>query len=50
MIFNSTKEDLSWSQKEINAEVPEGNILHSVQFLRRSELSQKVNHSEAPAG
>ena len=44
------KGDLSWRQKEINSEVPVGQFLRSVQFLRRSELAQKGNHSEAPAG
>ena len=44
------KYNLRWLQKKINSEVPEGNFLRSVQFLRRSELAQKGNYSEVPAG
>ena len=44
------KKDPSCRRKEINSEVSAKQFLRSVQFLRRSELVQKVNHSEAPAG
>ena len=47
MIFIS-KGDQSWRQKEINSKVPAGQFLRSVQFLRISELTPKVNHSEVP--
>ena len=30
--------------------MPEGKFLRNVQFIRRSELAQKVNHFEEPAG
>ena len=43
------KYDPSWRQKEINYEVPEGYFIRSVKFLRRSQMVQKGNHSEAPA-
>ena len=43
------KYDPSWRQKEKNSEVPEGKHLRRVQFLRRAELDQKVNHSEVSA-
>ena len=44
------KGDTSWRQNEINSEVPEGQFLRSVQFLRISELAPKGNNSEVPAG
>ena len=43
------KGDPSWRQKEINSEVPAGQFLNSVQFLRRSELKPKESNSEVPA-
>ena len=45
-----SKGDPNWSQKDINSKVPEGQFLHSVQFLRISKLAPKGNNSEVPAG
>ena len=44
------KGDRSWRQKKRNSEVPAGQFIRSVQFLRRSKLAPKGNNSEGPEG
>ena len=41
---------LIWRQKETNPEVPAGQFLRSVQFIRRYQLAPKGNNSKVPAG
>ena len=43
------KGDPSWRQSEVNTEVPAGQFLRSLQFLRGYELAPKGNNSEVPA-
>ena len=42
--------DLSWRQKEVISDIPAGQLLCSLQLLRRSELAPKGTNSEVPAG